>query len=161
MCELAARMKNAARVSLVFAMGLICLGSGCGVGSSDDMLDAQALLDRYQQDRRRHDPIHFSEVDLGEFYITKRYSPSIYYVRFHIYGVVPENQLDQFSEILQPHTQRVRDAVIAAVQRSELEHLDDPSLGWLKSELILTINRNLQMRMLRDVVFTDYSLERG
>ena len=67
----------------------------------------------------------------------------------------------QFEEMIEPYAQRMRDAVISAVQRSDLEQLRDPSLGWLKAELLTTINRSLQMRILRDIVFTDFSFEKN
>jgi flagellar basal body-associated protein FliL len=63
--------------------------------------------------------------------------------------------------MVEPYAQRVRDAVISAVQRSDLDQLRDPSLGWLKAELLATINQSLQMRILRDIVFTEFSFERN
>ncbi len=152
------------RISVIQALVLLSvslLSAGCGNSEPIEMLDAQALLNRYQQDRRRHDPTSFSEVDLGEFFVSKHVAPNTFQVRLHIFGVVPDNQQSQFSSLIEPHTQRVRDAVISAVRRSELEQLRDPSLGWLKAELLTTINRNLQMRILRDIVFTDFSFEKN
>jgi hypothetical protein len=137
---------------------LIC--AGCSDSEPIEMLDAQALLDRYQQDRRRHDPTSFSEVDLGYFFVSLHEDPSTYQVRFHIFGVIPDGQVSQFEDMVEPYAQRVRDAVISAVQRSELDQLRDPSLGWLKAELLATINQSLQMRILRDIVFTEFSFER-
>ena len=45
---------------------------GCGGPEPNPILDATALLERYEQVRQRHDPDHFSEVDLGEFTVTRR-----------------------------------------------------------------------------------------
>jgi hypothetical protein len=145
-----------------FTVAIVALvNSGCGNSEPIEMLDAQALLDRYEQDRRRHDPTSFSEVDLGQFFVSLREDRSTYQVRFHIFGVIPDNQVSQFEDMIEPYTQRIRDAVISAVQGSELDQLRDPSLGWLKSELLDAINQSVQMRILRDIVFTEFSFERN
>jgi len=145
---------------LLFA---VVIGSTCGCAEpeSDRVTDAATLLERYEKDRRRHDPLHFSEVDLGEFTVTKRDKPSIYFIRFHLHAVVPDGLVDQFNALLLTHIQRVRDKVSEATSRCEIDQLKDPSLGWLKSELITSINRIVQSPLLRDVVFADFSLERG
>ena len=145
---------------LLFAvlMGSIC---GCAEPELDMVTDAGTLLERYEKDRRRHDPLHFSEVDLGEFTVTKPQKPAIFFIRFHLYAVVPDGLVDQFNEVVLTHGQRIRDKVSEATQRCEIDQLKDPSLGWLKSELITSINRIVQSPLLRDVVFADFSLERG
>jgi flagellar basal body-associated protein FliL len=148
-------------ISALVMMHLALFCSGCGNSEPMEMLDAQALLDRYEQDRRRHDPNSFSEIDLGQFYVSLHQDPATYQVRFHIFGVIPDNQMSRFQDRIEPCTQRVRDAVISAVQRSEIDQLRDPSLGWLKAELLDAINQSLQMRILRDIVFTEFSFERN
>lgn len=141
---------------------LCCFCIGCSAGNDDDaMLDTESLLARYEQDRRRQDPLHYSEKDLGEFLVTQRHEPDIYYVRFHLFGVIPDQKLSKFDAAHTSHQERVRSAVLSTVQKSNLHQLTDPTLSWLKAELITQINRNLQARLLRDVVFTDFSLQKG
>ena len=153
------------RVTTVFALVLAAVVvSNCGCGGSSETTtepNASALLERIEEDRRRHDPLHFSEVDLGQFTVTQRHEPSIFYIRFHLYGVVPDGNMEKFNELLQTHTERLRAKVREAVQKCDVDHLNDPSLGWLKSELIASINHIVQAPMLRDVVFADFSFERG
>jgi len=134
---------------------------GCRKQEVAAVLDASQLLDRYEKDRRRHDPVHFSEVDVGEFTVTKRREPAIYYIRFRLYAIVPDNLLEEFANLRETHGERLRGQVRETVQSCDLDQLDDPSLGWLKSELIRSLNHSLESPILRDVVFADFSLEKG
>jgi hypothetical protein len=134
---------------------------GCSGSDQDVMMNAGVLLDRYERDQRRHDPLHFSEVDLGDYTVTQRHDRSILYIRFHLYGVVPDRFVDKFTDRYKHHKERLREAVRKATQRCEVDQLNDPSLGWLKSELIRSINRELEAPLLRDVVFSKFSFERG
>ncbi len=156
------------RVCLVMFLlaGLLCSSIGCGTSKQDAVLDAGAMLERYEKDRRRHDPNHFSEVDLGEYTVSLSQRPnkqesSIFYVRFHLYGVVPDGLVDEFGKLLDAHDKTVREKVREVSVQCDLDQLDNPSLGGLKSELIASINRILQAPILRDVVFGDFSFERG
>ncbi|MHB8971808.1 MAG: hypothetical protein ACYC3X_18170 [Pirellulaceae bacterium] len=153
---------------------------GCGGQEPNPILDATALLERYEQVRQRHDPDHFSEVDLGEFTVTKRpqdegtqtgqqkevnlekqREPALYFIRFKLFAVVSDKELAEFEELLVTHGERIRGKIRETVQSSELQQLEDPTLGWLKSELIQWINRSVNTPILRDVVFADFSFERG
>jgi hypothetical protein len=192
---------------LLFAAPLLSL-AGCGGEQPTAVFDATVLLERYEQDRHRHDPHAYSEVDLGEFTVTWREQPkevdrgkstdtprrepsetksgqsaapppepskaapgtsaaapppelASLIIRFHLYGVVADGHLEEFSKLLETRGERVRSQVREAVQSSEREQLDDPTLGWLKSELIQSINQSLQAPILRDAVFGDFALERG
>lgn len=150
-------------VGVAIWAAVIVTGAGCGSGDQQAvMVDARTLLDRYQQDRLRHDPRHFSEVDLGEFLVTQRREPAtLYYVRFKLFVVVPDQQVESLNGLLESRKERVTADIRETVQRAELEQLNEPTLDWLKSELIRSINRNLGMRLVRDVVFADFSFERG
>lgn len=136
-------------------------GSGCGDREPIEILDAQSLLDRYELDRRRHDPTSFSEVDLGQFYVSLRDDRCTYQVGFHMFGVIPDDQLSRFQQLIEPCAQRVRDAVIRTVQGSAPDQLRAPSLEWLKGQLLDAVNQCLRMRILRDVVFTEFSFEQN
>ncbi len=140
---------------------VIGLSGGCGGSGADTVMDAGALLERYEKDRRRHDPLHFSEVDLGEFTVSQRDSAAIFHTRFHLYAVVPDSLVDQFNEALKTHAERVRSKVRESTQRCDVDKIDDPSLGWLKSDLITSINRIVRAPMVRDVVFAEFTFERG
>lgn len=131
--------------------------SGCGSDNSSDVLvDARTLLDRYQQDRVRNDPRHFSEVDLGEYFVRQWREDAAYYIRFRLYAVVPDSQSDLFAKTLEVRTERVRAAVRVAVQQAGPDQLLEPTLDWLKSELIHDVNEALGRRLVRDVVFESF-----
>lgn len=135
------------------------VGSSCGCsGSDEERIDATGLL---VQDRRRHDPLHFSEMDLGQFTVTQRHNLSIFYIRFHLYAVVPDTLVEEFTERLQTHGERVRATVRETAQGCDLDQLNEPTLAWLKTELISSINREVQATVVRDVAFADFSFERG
>ena len=132
-------------------VSVLATSLGCGERETGTVLDASALLDRYEKDRRRHDPVHFSEVDVGDFTVTKRREPAIFYIRFRLYAIVPDNLLEEFANLRETHGERLRGQVREAVQSCDIDQLDDPSLGWLKSELIRSLNRSLEAPILRDV----------
>ncbi len=125
------------------------------------MMDTTSMLEQYEKDRRRHDPQHFSEVDLGEYTISLREEPSIFYVRFHLWGVLPDGLNEEFSKLYPTRTETLRGKVIEVTTQCKPDELNDPLLARLKSELIPSINRVLQAPLLRDVVFADFSFERG
>ena len=138
-----------------------CLALGCGGGDTHQALDVGSVPDRYERDRRRHDPLHFSEIDLGEYTVTQRHDPFMLYIRFHVYAIIPDHLLAEFEQLRQTHNERIRSGIREVAQASKPEQLSDPSLSWLKAELTSGINRNLQAPILRDVVFAQFSLERG
>lgn len=160
-------MSTRLRVSTIIGIALalllaipLAVISGCGDAEQNSVMDARALLERYQKDRRRHDPLNFSEVEIGKFAVTQRHKPAIFYIRFHLFAVVPDNLLDEFHRHLETYSERVRAEVRATTQKCELKKLNDPSLKWLKSELISSINHVIGEPILRDVVFSEFSLER-
>lgn len=146
-------------LALLLAVPLAVI-SGCGDAEHNSVMDARALLERYQKDRRRHDPLNFSEVEIGKFAVTQRHKPSIFYIRFHLFAVVPDELLDQFNRHFGNYSERIRADVRATTQNCELKKLNDPALKWLKSELISSINQVIGEPLVRDVVFSEFSLER-
>jgi hypothetical protein len=145
-------------VVLVFA----CLACGCSeepVKTSAE-LDAAELLALFQE-RQQTDAKGFAEFDLGRFRITHSLADGRgqLHVQFHMFGVLPQERLQRLNEVLPQYDKRVRDAIIGLVQRTETEHLTDPSLTFLKEELAAIVNRTLQERLLMDVAFSDFSTD--
>lgn len=153
---------------LVALLGL-ALGSLCasltGCGKSDDPTkigDPGKLLEDYDRSRRKHDPIRFEEVDLGEYFTTKYIEgQGTYTVRFHLYAVVDRAQKQELLDAIAAREKRMRDIVLTTVGKTELEYYREPTLGWLRSELIAAVNRSLHTRVVRDVVFSEFSFERA
>jgi len=124
-------------------------------------LDAAELLALFQE-RQQADAKNFAEVDLGRFRITHSLADVAgqLHVQFHLFGILPQERLLRLNEVMPQFEKRVRDAIIGLIQRTETEHLTDPSLTFLKEELAATVNRMLQERLLMDVVFSDFSTDR-
>lgn len=133
-------------------------GGHATVGLADAGHGSLATHDSDSQ--RRHDPIEMVEVDLGEFTVTQRQpeSSQMLLVRFKIYGVIERDKKDAFGKLLEDRRQRMRDSVITIVQRADIEQLSDPTLSWLKSEIIPAVNKLLRTRIMKDVVFSDFTM---
>jgi hypothetical protein len=155
----AVRTDHGPRYPLVAA--ILLLSAGCSSPEQDTLADATALLARYEQGRQVQDPQRLSEVELGEFTVTQRREPAIYFIRFRLWAVVPDKEVPEFTRLLQTHGERIRGEVREIVQGSDLDQLDDPALVWMKLELVQSINRRIQATLVRDVVFAEFSFERG
>jgi flagellar basal body-associated protein FliL len=146
------------------AWGVLCLLLvGCGRSSRPAAgMEASELLEIIQQQQER-DPSAYVESDLGTFRVSHPLpgGEGQIVVSFHLYGVLPPARQSRLKQLLPTYENRVRDAVISHVQRTQTEHLTDPSLAYFKAELVAAINRVLQDRVMADVVFSDYSVERG
>jgi hypothetical protein len=113
-------------------------------------------------ERQQGDSRYFVEVDLGRFRVTHPLSSGDgnLYVQFHLIGIVPQERRAHLEAIWPRFEKRVRDAIITLVQRTETAHLADPSLTFFKEEVVGTVNRVLQERLLADVAFSDFSTDR-
>lgn len=135
---------------------------GCGKAEKTTQeLDASELLAMFQE-RQHVDAKNFVEADLGRFRVVHSLSgnESHLYVQFHLYGILPQDRETRFTTRWPQYEKRARDAVIGLVQATDTEHLTDPSLAYFKEEIASTVNRVLQERLLIDVVFSDFSMDR-
>jgi hypothetical protein len=123
-------------------------------------LDAIELLDLLDGKQQRLDLDKYGEVEVGTFKVTlaARESEEALKVKFRLYAVIPESQKASFGTEFPKYEKRIRDAIISLVQRTDQEQLAEPSLNYLKAEIVATINRILQKRVARDAVFSSYSL---
>lgn len=147
------------------AVGTLSLSlASCGGGGHGSHAKVAAVDSSHSsahgEESHSPDSAEMVEVDLGEFTITQRQpgANSILLIRFKIFGVVEHDKKEAFAKLLEERRQRMRDSVITIVQRAGVEQLSDPSLGWLKSELIPAVNKLLRTRMLKDVVFSDFAM---
>ena len=142
---------------------LVLLSIGCGESADSEFEEPAEVLTQLYAKRKRHDPENFVEVELGIYAVTVPPTDDRgpLFVRFTLFGVVPEDEVSDFGDLLVKRSHRMRDGIMNTIRRSETQHIKDPSLNWVKSELVPNINRNLRCQSLRDVVFTSFSLERG
>lgn len=139
-----------------------CLVAGCSQpAKSAAEMDASELLALFQE-RQHVDARNFIETDLGRFRITHKLTgdEGQLHVQFHLFGVLPQQRQTRLAQLWPQYEKRARDAVISLVQRTETEHLSDPSLTFFKEEVAATVNRVLQERLLVDVAFSDFSTDR-
>jgi flagellar basal body-associated protein FliL len=140
----------------------VCLSAGCSQSEKKTAaeLDASELLALFQE-RQQVDAKHFVEVDLGRFRVVHKLDSGEghLYVQFHLFGILPLDRQSRLEVLWPQFEKRARDAVIAVVQRTETEHLSDPSLSFFKEEVTAGVNRVLQERLLVDVVFSDFSTD--
>jgi flagellar basal body-associated protein FliL len=144
------------------AMGA-CLLAGCSKQPSKSAaeMDASELLALFQE-RQHADAKNFVETDLGRFRVPHKLSSGEgqLYVQFHLFGILPQERQARLAQLWPKYEKRVRDAIIHLVQRTETEHLSDPSLTFFKEEVAAIVNRVLQERLLADVAFSDFSTDR-
>lgn len=152
---------------LVFGWGFVVLSAWLCAGCAQEQAKSPAELDAAEllalfQERQQEDAKNFTETDLGRFRVTHALAEGggHLYVQFHLYGVLPKEREERLGLVLPQYEKRVRDAIIGLVQRTETEHLTDPSLTFFKEEVAATVNRILQERLFADVAFSDFSTDR-
>ena len=128
-------------------------------------MEAGELLDLLDGRNERLDLDKYAEVEIGTFKMTLPASSlpadeekAPLRVKFRLIAIVPEGQKLNFETELPKYDKRIRDAVISLVGRTDHDQLAEPSLSYLKSEVVTTINRILQKRLLRDAAFSSFSL---
>ena len=103
------------------------------------------------------------EVDMGEQIIAQssQTKGETIQVTFHLYGVVSEEDKEEFKTFFKAKENRIRDDILTIVRKTKISALSDPSLGLIKNQILETVNRRFGRPILREVVFSDYSfLER-
>lgn len=143
-------------------LGLALL-AGCGHGGKVSAeLEASELFELLEEQQMRYDSQAYVEVDLGTFRVTHALEEGQgqLHVHFHLFGVVPEQRKSKLEHVLPLYENRLRDAVIHLVQETEAEQLADPGLTFFRSEVVAAVNRVLQDRLLKDVAFSEFSVER-
>jgi hypothetical protein len=136
--------------------------AGCGhPRNSATDLEASELL-ALLQDRQHSESRSLVETDLGRFRVTHQLAEGNgqLHVQFHLIGVLAEERRQRFSQVWPHREKRVRDAIISLCQRTETEHLADPNLTLFKEEIVATVNRMLQERLILEVAFSDFSTDR-
>jgi hypothetical protein len=158
------RLESALRVALWIGLPIaLCALPGCGAAPQQVAgLDVPELMELLEDEHLKRNPQAFSEVDLGKFKVSRMLpaDDGQLLVKFHLIGVVPETKQADFEGELPKYETRVRDAVLSLVQRAEPEHLADPALNYLKSEILKAINDQMHGRLLKSVAFSDLSIER-
>ena len=146
-------------------LGILALAalafSSCGTKATNPAaMEARELLDLLDGRHERLDLEKYAEVDIGSFRMTlpPKDDEQALRVGFRLVAIVPESQKASFEAELPNYDKRIRDAIISLVGRTDHEQLAEPSLSYLKEEMVATINRILQKRLVRDAAFSSFSL---
>lgn len=141
----------------------VCLVAGCGSAPVQVAgMDVPEIMELLEDEQLKRNPQAFSEVDLGKFKVTQMLpnEEGQLVIRFHLIGVVPESKQTEFTESMPKYETRLRDSILSLVQRAEPEHLSDPAMSYLKSEMLTIINHQMHTRHLKSVAFSELSIER-
>lgn len=142
-------------------VALCCLLFGsCGTHvENPSAMEAGELLDLLDGKNERLNLEKYAEVEIGSFKMTlpARDGGESLRVKFRLFAIVPDGHKGTFEAELPKYEKRIRDAVISLVSSTDHELLAEPSLGYLKGEVVATLNRILQQRMVRDAAFSSFS----
>lgn len=151
-------------IPIILVMPLILCSLGCGgEQTGDPALDPLQLIENVEMTSYNHNPTDYSEVEVGDFYVTLPIDGSIdiYRVSFTMFVVVPNREDGDIETLIEEHMSNVRDRVISTVQRISGDKLHDPDLVWLKTELVEVLRNALGTTEVRDVIFPSFTIERG
>lgn len=110
---------------------LLLVATGCGSSEpkkNPALIDSINLLE-LATDKSDEDPKSLVEVKLGEFKVThaSNVPETPVNVKFTVYGLLPEKKKEEFDASIEKNKQRMRDAVISLVHKTDFESLSDPS----------------------------------
>lgn len=149
---------------LLSLLGSVCI-TGLACSTSDDegvaLLEAAEILELINEGRDENDPRGDVEVDLGKFRVTHAVGDEeevLLLVDFQLFAVLSGQKQAALEAALPAYGNRLRDMVISLLQSIDTEHLTDPSLAYLRAEMIAGINRVLQERLVNGVAFSNFSV---
>lgn len=130
--------------------------------ASAQVSDVERILSLIAGKEKRHDPTLYMEYDLGEYRVTHGSSDAerLTLLRIHVFAVLHGEEFTKFQTSLAGREKRVRDAVLSVVHRARYEQFEEPSLDTIKEELTAAINRVLEGPFVRDIAFSNFSMER-
>jgi flagellar basal body-associated protein FliL len=100
------------------------------------------------------------EVPLGDAFQVTSHKPAsntTLRIDFSLYGIVLEDNADEFAELLEKNKHRYRDSVGQIMRSSEVTDFTDPGLGLLKRKILEKTNRIIGKPLLESVIFSDFS----
>lgn len=154
-------MSNSIALTLLACAALLSASCSGSKAKSAASLEAAEILELINEGVKRNDPHSDIEIDLGKFRVTHAVSKEdevLLLVEFQLFAVLSKQKQAELQAALPTYSNRIRDAVIGLVQKTDTEHLTDPSLTFLKAEVVSAANRVLQDRLIKDVAFSDFSV---
>jgi len=108
-------------------------------------------------------PADVIEADLsdGSFSVTSYIHVTNTHLRidFRLVGIVKMEDEAEFQTRMEANKNRIREKVIVTVRSMSMaDLLEDPALGLLKRKIVIGLNRILGKELIRDVIFSEYSV---
>ena len=159
------------RLLIVLFMGGVvaaeCLFAYFWLPSKEQIAAEVQLIAQEAQDEANRDGgneeeqgVSTVEVDLGAFSTTKHEprADSTFRTDFHLWGTVAEEDVEDFNELFAKNRNRFRNLVIQQIHTSKVEDLvENPGLSLIKRQFLEKSNDLLGKRILRSIVFADYT----
>jgi flagellar basal body-associated protein FliL len=100
-----------------------------------------------------------SEVDLEQFAVTAHQptSSTTMRIEFHLFGMVPTINKEEFDRLLKANQHRFREQVLVTLRSAEAPDLSDPGLGLIKRQILAKTNALLGKPLLQAVIVSDFS----
>jgi len=135
--------------TLLLAVTLPLL-SGCG---EKEMVSEEDLLEA---------PERLVEADLGSYFITIRIDEAQRaYLRVQLVGLINEDYMPDFTELHEQRKERMRERIENLLQTAEIDHLKQPGIPIIKTEITTAVKKILRTPHLVDIVCSEYSLRQG
>lgn len=131
------------------------MAEGMVAGQAPD--DPQAEVDEPETEEDR---IKRTEVPLGDAFQVTSHKPAsntTLRIDFSLYGIVLEENVDEFGELLEKNKHRYRDSIGQIMRSSEVTDFTDPGLALLKRKILEKTNRIIGKPLLESVIFSDFS----
>ena len=131
------------------------MAQGLVAGQAPDDPQAEA-----EEPEAEEDGVKRVEVQLDEPFAVMSHKPAsntTLRVNFSLYGVVLEDNADEFAELLEKNQHRYRDSVGQIMRSSEVTDFTDPGLALLKRKILEKTNRIIGKPLLESVIFSDFS----
>ncbi len=127
-----------------------------GLVAAQEPDDPDGTSDEQTEEER----IQREEVPLGDAFQVTSHKPAsntTLRIDFSLYGIVLEENVDEFIELLEKNKHRYRDSIGQIMRSSEVTDFTDPGLGLLKRKVLEKTNRIIGKPLLESVIFSDFS----
>ncbi|MCG8587592.1 MAG: hypothetical protein MI757_23030 [Pirellulales bacterium] len=131
------------------------MAQGMVAGQAPEDPEAEPAEPETEEDR-----IKRVEVPLGDAFQVTSHKPAsntTLRIDFSLYGIVLDDNVDEFGELLEKNKHRYRDSIGQIMRSSEVTDFTDPGLALLKRKILEKTNRIIGKPLLESVIFSDFS----
>jgi flagellar FliL protein len=128
-----------------------------GLVASEEPVDPEAEASQPEAEEQR---VKRAEVPLGDAFQVISHKPAsntTQRIDFSLYGIVLEENVEEFGQLLEKNKHRYRDSVGQIMRSSEVTDFTDPGLGLIKRKILEKTNRIIGKPLLESVIVSDFS----